>query len=114
MKFLAQLFGGRGAGSGRNYLHFGRQGKHWEWHNNFQKSKSKITIDPNKLQDLVNKYGGGKNHGHREFVDFGEIIGQWLNPKDGNYYDTTRGTIHWGEDGGYHVVPAPPSDWKFN
>ncbi len=111
MRFLLQLFGGRGAGSGKIYLNYGRQGKHWEWHNNYQQGKSKITIDPNHLQELVNKFKGEK-HGQREIIDFGEIIGQWFRERDGKYYDTTRGTIHWGKDGGYHVVPAPPIDWE--
>lgn len=107
MKFIAQLFGGRGSGSGKIYLNFGKQGKHWKWHNNFQQGKSILNIDPKKLQELV-KLHANKHHGQREIVDFGEIIGQWLNPNDGKFYDTTRGTIHWSKDGGYHVVPAKP------
>lgn len=33
---------------------------------------------------------------------------------EGSYYETTRGKIHWGKDGGYHVVPAPPNGWDLN
>lgn len=39
-------------------------------------------------------------------------IYMWFNLKDGKYYDTTRGTIHWAKDGGYHIVPAPPVNWN--
>ncbi len=108
MKFLLQLFGGRGAGSHKYYLNYGKQGKHWQWHNNFQEGKSILTLNPERLQELVNS-NKGRVHGQREIVDFGEVIGQWLNPNDGKYYDTTRGTIHWSKDGGYHVVPAKPN-----
>lgn len=111
MRILLQLFGGRGSGSRKIYLNYGRQGKHWEWHNNYKQGKSKVTVDPEKLQELVSKFKGRK-HGQREVVDFGEIIGQWFH--EGSYYETTRGKIHWGKDGGYHVVPAPPNGWDLN
>lgn len=110
MMFLLQLFGGRGSGSSRRFLHRGKQGKHWPWHNNFQDNKSIVDIDPETIEQLVEEFAEN-NHGQRETIDFGRIIGQWLNPRDGQYYDTTRGTIHWAEDGSYHIVPAPPSEF---
>lgn len=110
MKILIQLFGGRGRGSQKIYLHYGKQGKHWEWHNNFDKNRSRISISPEKLKQLVQKFSS-TNHGQREVIDFGEIIGQWAH--EGQLYDTTNGIIHWSLDGGYHVVPAPPNWWEF-
>lgn len=109
MRLLLQLFGGRGAGSGRAYLHYGKQGKHWPWHNNFQVNKSILTIDPGTVQKLVEE-NRSQTHGQRETIDFGRIIGQWYDDKTQTFYDTTRGTIHWAKDGGYHLVPAKPNE----
>lgn len=111
MEIKLQLFGGRGAGSEKKYLNIGRQGKHYPWHNNYIEGKSIVNIRLEKIRELVKKYSKRK-HAQREYVDFEEIIGKWFNLKDGKYYDTTRGTIHWAKDGGYHIVPAPPVDWN--
>ncbi len=109
MKINIQLFGGRGTGSRKYYLHYGQQGKHWKWHNNYQEGKSPVAVSPQRLRDLVQKYkGSGERRGVREIVDFKEVIGKWFNSENGKWEDTTWGTIHWKNDGGYHVVPARP------
>ena len=111
IKIKVQLFGGRGVGSGKIYLDIGKQGKHFTWHNNYREGKSIVTIRPERIRDLVKKYTN-KKHGQREYIDFEEPIGKWYNINDGKYYDTTRGTLHWAKDGGYHIVPAPPVGWN--
>lgn len=112
MRINLQLFGGRGTSSSKIYLHRGKQGKHWEWHNNFMKGKSIVTLTPEQIEKLVKKYKGD-THNQREEIDFGVLIGKWYNSHDKQFYETTRGKIHWGKDGGYHVVPAPPNNWEF-
>jgi len=44
---------------------------------------------------------------NKERVDFGFIIGQYVNPETGEAIDTTIGIIHYGNNGA-HIVPARP------
>lgn len=111
MEIKLLFFGGRGTASGKIYLNIGKQGKHFTWHNNYHVGKSIVDIKSEEIRELVKKYSKRK-HGQREYVNFGKIIGKWFNLNDGKYYDTTRGTIHWSNDGGYHIVPAPPAGWN--
>jgi RHS repeat-associated protein len=87
-------------------IHAGKQGKHIPGHPHFQPGKSELAHpDP---QELLDKFAGkGERVGNREFVDFGENIGVHVG-KDGTRTATTRGTIHYDEKGGAHIVPAPP------
>lgn len=88
-------------------LHEGKQGKHVPGHNNFQPGKSEITHpDPQSL--ITNGAGTGVKHGNKEVVDFGENIGTHVS-KDGTRTPTTRGTIHYDQSGGAHIVPAHPN-----
>jgi RHS repeat-associated protein len=87
-------------------IHLGKQGKHIPGHPNFQPGKSELTHpDPQKLLDKFS--GKGERIGNKEYVDFGENIGTHV-LKDGTRTSTTRGTIHYDEKGGAHIVPAPP------
>ncbi|MCZ6676805.1 MAG: polymorphic toxin type 50 domain-containing protein [Candidatus Poribacteria bacterium] len=47
-------------------------------------------------------------HGNKEVVDFGEVIGIYVDP-NGNRMPTTRGTIHYDSKGYTHIVPAKPN-----
>lgn len=101
--------GGRGRNVNRFYLHWGQQGKHIVGHNNYKPWKSPITISKERLQQLFNKYRGtGIRHGDREVVNFHEVIGKIENSETGKMEETTRGTIHYRKDGGYHIIPASP------
>ena len=53
--------------------------------------------------------GKGKSYGaDKEVVDYGRNIGRYYHEKAGNYYDTTRATIHYDTKGNAHLVPAAP------
>lgn len=105
--------GGRGRNTDRYYLHWGRQGKHIEGHNNFDSRRSPILISKDHIEELFNQYRGtGKilyeRGGVRELVNFKEVIGQARNPFTGQMEDTTWGKIMYANDGGYHIVPYNP------
>ena len=101
--------GGRGRNSERYYLHWGKQGKHIPGHNNYGEGKSIITVSKEHLIELFNVFRGtGEFHGNKEVVDFGEIIGVYIDGETGEAIETTRGTIHYKNDGGWHIVPAQP------
>lgn len=92
----------------------GRQGKHIPGHKNFILGRSEWTHpDP---QDLVNTFAGKGTQagkvakgmpGYKERIDFGEVIGNYVDPVTGLSVPTTKGIIHYGADG-VHIVPARP------
>src|ERR1700754_3931629 len=45
--------------------------------------------------------------GYKERVDFGTIIGNWVDPSTGQKMPTTNGIIHYSKDG-VHIVPSRP------
>lgn len=90
-------------------LHDGRQGKHIVGHNNYVKGKSILRMSLKHAQQLTERYAGtglfiGNN---KEVVDFHETIGIWISPNGKEKLPTTRGIIHYGNDGA-HIVPAYP------
>jgi filamentous hemagglutinin len=92
----------------------GKQGKHQPGHNNFIPGRSEITApDP---QQLVKDYAGTGQPannvqkgqpGYRERVDFGSVIGNYVDPVTGEKSPTTNGIIHYSKDG-VHIVPGRP------
>ena len=44
---------------------------------------------------------------NKERVNFGEVIGQYVNPATNEAVDTTMGIIHYSKTG-THIVPAQP------
>jgi len=88
-----------------NSVHAGKQGKHILGHNNYQPGKSILTVDPT---DLLKNKPSGIWHGNKDVVNWNRIIGYWSEGADGGLYPTTRGTIHYAQDGSCHIVPAPP------
>jgi hypothetical protein len=87
-------------------LHPDKQGKHVPGHRNFQSGKSEFT-HPHP-QDLLDRFAGtGVRHGHKEVVNFNEVIGIWVDAA-GTRLPTTRGTIHYDSRGHAHIVPAKP------
>ncbi|CJC28971.1 Uncharacterised protein [Streptococcus pneumoniae] len=73
------------------------------------KNKSIFYGDNKIAQELLDKFAGKgellKNG--RERVDFGEPIGKYYDRNTGEYYETTKGLIHYGKDGA-HIVPSRP------
>lgn len=87
----------------------GKQGKHIPGHNNYKKGKSVLNIGLQEAQLLVNKFSGkgsaiGEN---KERVDFGKVIGKYIDPTTGKSQKTTIGIIHYSKSG-THIVPARP------
>lgn len=93
-------------------LEEGKQGKHIMNHPNYQQGKSNLTISMDEAKRLAEQYSGkGKIVGNpeksnREWVDFGQIIGFYIDEK-GNKLPTTKGIIH-HSDRGVHIVPSHP------
>lgn len=98
--------GGRKRNSGRFYLHWGKQGKHIQGNNNFDSSKSPVTITKDEIEDLFVEYGGaGMSGNNKVLVNFGKVIGKVKNPNTGKLVNTTWAKIHFDKKGGYHIVP---------
>ena len=93
-------------------INIGQQNKHIPGTNNYKqelangKLKSILSADP---QQLIDDFAGtGKKIGtNKESVDFGNVIGKYVNPENGEAVDTTVGIIHYGKNGA-HIVPARP------
>ena len=60
-------------------------------------------------QRLIDDFAGtGEWIGtNKERVNFGEVIGQYVNPAKNEAVDTTVGIIHYSKTG-THIVPAQP------
>jgi RHS repeat-associated protein len=95
-------------------IHPGKQGKHIPGHNNFLQGRSKLTH--NNPQDLVDRFAGKGQQagkippgmpGFKERIDFGEIIGIYVDKTTGESMPTTVGILHYSKDG-VHIVPARP------
>jgi hypothetical protein len=92
----------------------GKQGKHIPDHNNFIPGKSEFTHPaPQQLVDNFAGTGQPANNvprgqpGFKERVDFGQIIGNYVDPATGEKLPTTKGIIHYSKSG-VHIVPARP------
>jgi filamentous hemagglutinin len=95
-------------------VHMGKQGKHIPGHNNFILGRSEL-IHPNP-QALVDNFAGKGTQagnvargmpGFKERINFGEVIGNYVDPVTGLSTPTTNGIIHYATDG-VHIVPARP------
>lgn len=105
-RFLQVLRGGAVVGTYKLVIHMGQQGKHILGHPNYIPGRSVLRADPHRL--LQNKAGKGTMvNEHKERVNFGEDIGDYLDLKTNHYYPTTNGIIHYGKNGA-HIVPAAP------
>jgi hypothetical protein len=89
-------------------------GKHVSGHNNYQPGKSELT-DPNPQALFDEGAGMGQQLGTRpvgqpgskERVDFGKIIGDYVDPVTRERVPTSVGVIHYGSRGA-HIAPARP------
>ena len=93
-------------------INMGQQNKHIPGTNNYKqelangKLKSILSADPQQLLDDF--AGTGQKIGaNKERIDFGNVIGKYVNPETGEAVDTTVGIIHYGKNGA-HIVPARP------
>lgn len=94
-------------------VHSGKQGKHIPRHNNYVKGRSIFYGSVATAQELINKYAGTGTwlSPNKERVDFGHIIGAYVDRKTGTSCKTTIGIIHYSMTGA-HIVPGKPKDWS--
>ena len=109
---------GNGYNSGSNTIngyiktiHEGKQGKHIIGHNNYIEGRSIFYGTVDDAQKLVNKFAGtGQWLGNgRERVDFGKIIGEYIDPGTKKGQKTTMGLIRYSKKG-THIVPSQPKN----
>lgn len=79
----------------------GKQGKHLPGHNNFQEGKSELTISISEANSLVKEHSGkGTPLGdNKERVEFGKVIGNYVDPDTKEKQPTTVGIIHYSKNG---------------
>jgi len=89
-----------------------KQGKHILGHNNYRVGRSILTAD---AQSLLGFAGSGTPvgavarglAGFKERVNFGYVIGKYVDRATGALVDTTNGIIHYAKTG-VHIVPSAP------
>lgn len=99
-------------------IQWDKQGKHLEGHRNYKPKDTKSILEHPDPQRLVKECAGKGRKvspdsklpgqpGYKEVVDFEEFIGYYVDETTKAKLATTRGTIHYAQDG-VHVVPARP------
>ncbi|WP_303840137.1 polymorphic toxin type 50 domain-containing protein [Apibacter mensalis] len=92
-------------------IHSGKQGKHIVGHNNYEVGRSILEADAQKLLDAVHA-GNVKSmrviNESKTSVDFGKVIGSYINPETGKAVSTNVGTVINSKTGA-HIVPARPN-----
>ncbi len=106
-------FGNTRGASTKYSIQKDRQGKHMVGHRNFKIGRSIFDGTFDDAEQLVKQYAGtGITIGEgKERVDFGKIIGQYVDQETGKKYPTTIGVIHYSKDG-CHIVPARPISFR--
>ncbi len=106
---LKQVAGLVGINGNSIKLNAGQQGKHIKGHNNYTPGKSILYGNLDDAQGLLNEYAGTgqKINENKERVNFGKVIGEYINPETGEALVTTKGIIHYG-DKGAHIIPSRP------
>lgn len=97
-------------------MNAGQQNKHIPNTNEYKTSiangnkRSTMNGSLDDIQKLLNEKAGTGEMigGNKERVDFGQAIGQYVDPTTGQGTDTTMGIIHYGNKGA-HIVPARPN-----
>lgn len=94
-------------------INFNKQDKHIKGSTSFINGRSEITIGKNELQKLVDLKAtqGEYISPTKERIDFGKVIGLYVDLATGRRMPTTQGVIHYSKTG-VHVVPAYPKEGK--
>ncbi len=94
-------------------IHQGRQGKHIVGHQNYIPGKSIFNGSIKDASKLIDSFSGkGVPIGSgKERVDFGQVIGYYVDQSTGTKYPTTMGIIHSSKDG-KHIVPSKPKNFN--
>ena len=99
-----------------NQINQGQQDKHIEGTNNYDPNRGRSILTDPDPQALLDEYGGSGTPannvprgqpGFKERVDFGKVIGNYIDPNTGAATPTTRGMIVYGK-GGAHIYPVRP------
>lgn len=90
-------------------VHSGRQDKHIPGTNNYTEGRSIFLGTKNQAEQLIKQYGGTGQmlSNNKERVDFGRVIGYYVDPVTHEKTPTTMGIIHYSKDGA-HIVPVRP------
>ncbi|MFP2469243.1 polymorphic toxin type 50 domain-containing protein [Pseudescherichia vulneris] len=105
-------------GGGKTSINKGQQNKHVPGTNEFKiaseagLNKSVLTVQPDSL---LPKLGTGQQVGNtpvgtlgsKERINYGQPIGNYIDPQTGVSTPTTNGIVHYGNNG-VHIVPARP------
>ncbi|MGU3414954.1 hemagglutinin repeat-containing protein [Enterobacteriaceae bacterium C34A] len=109
----------KGGGGSKISINKGQQNKHVPGTNEYKTAaassgnqRSVLTVDP---QSLLPQLGTGQQvgkvdvglAGSKERVNFGKVIGNYVDKDTGLSMPTTKGIVHYGKDGA-HIVPARP------
>ena len=92
-------------------VHSGRQDKHIVGSNNYTSGRSTFSGTQKQAETLIKQHSGtGQPLGpNKERVDFGKVIGNYVDDSSGKSYPTTMGIIHYSKSGA-HIVPAKPKN----
>lgn len=114
------LLGGGGIGKGKASINKGQQNKHIPGTNEY-KIASEAGLNKSTLSvsadSLLSKLGTGQQVGNapvgtpgsKERINYGQPIGNYIDPQTGVSTPTTNGIVHYGKNG-VHIVPARPSE----
>jgi hypothetical protein len=77
---------------------------------NFKLGASVFDGDHKKAQDLLDRFAGTGTFksSNKELIDFGEVIGTYVEEGTGRTFQTSLGNIHYSKNGA-HIVPARPN-----
>ncbi len=109
-----------GGGIGKFTINKGQQNKHLLGTNEYKiaseagLNKSILTVSPDLF---LPKLGTGQQVGNtpvgtpgsKERINYGQNIGNYIDPQTGVSTPTTNGIVHYGKNG-VHIVPARPSE----
>ena len=86
-----------------------KQDRHIPGSKSYTPGRSILTVSLQRAQQLLNRCSGTgtKLNDHKERVNFGEVIGKYVDSSTGKAYDTTYGIIHYSKTG-THIVPSHP------
>ncbi|HHK5725460.1 TPA: hemagglutinin repeat-containing protein [Serratia marcescens] len=112
--------GGSANSTAKHSINQGQQNKHVPGTNEYKiaseagLNKSVLTVKPDSL---LSKLGTGQQvgstvigtPGSKERINYGKVIGNYIDPQTGVSTPTTNGIVHYGKNG-VHIVPARPSE----
>ena len=89
------------------------QGKHIPGHRNYLSGRSIFLGSPADAQELIERFAGtGERIGrgdYRERIDFGKVIGVYIDSDTDEKLSTTKGIIHYSKKGA-HIVASRPKE----